>query len=180
MPSPAAKPGRKEYVMYQTKEDLLAKWETAETKAEAKSIARLRADISTARAAISDALARYRKKKLGAKSKKQATENPFEDLKEYRSLRDIQDAYGWEIISEREMDRLIALWELREDLGKQSTVYTDRVTEMLERAMRAVGDEYLDELMDYDIKVRQREREAERVARENNERTYQRERGVTL
>lgn len=163
--------------MYQTKEDLLAKWETEETKAEAREIARLRKDISTASQFIADALARYRKKKIGAKSKKQATENPFEDLKEYRSLRDIQDAYGWDMITEREMDRLTKLWELREESGKQSTVYTDRVTEMLERAMRGIGNEYLDELMDYDMKVRQREQEAERIAKENNDRTWQREWG---
>lgn len=166
--------------MYQTKEDLLAKWETAETRAEAQEISRLRKDINTAAAAIADALARYRKKKLGAKSKKQATENPFEDLKEYRSLRDIQDAYGWDIITEKEYDRLTALWELREESGKQSTVYTDRVTEMLERAMRGIGNEYMDELMDYDMKVRQREQEAERISRENNERTWKREWGEMI
>lgn len=166
--------------MYQTKKDLLTKWETAETKAEAREISKLRADISTAREFINDALARYRKKKLGAKSKKQAQENPFEDLKEYHSLRDIQDAYGWDIITEHEMDRLTKLWELREESGKQSTVYTDRVTEMLERAMRGIGDEYLDELMDYDTKVRHREQEAERLARENNERTWKRERGEII
>ena len=43
------------------------------------------------------------------RSKKAATENPFADLEGYNSQKDIQDAYGWELISEAEMDRLNAL-----------------------------------------------------------------------
>lgn len=164
--------------MYQTKEDILKKWETTETKAEAREIDQLRKDISKARGVIAEALTQYRKKKLKAKSKKQAEENPFEDLKGYDRKIDILDAYGYGCITEHEKDRLEELWDLREQSGRNSTKYTDRVTEMLERAMDSVGDLYVDQLFEYDMKVRRMHKEAEKTARENNERTFQREHGV--
>lgn len=166
--------------MYQTKEDILKKWETFETKAEASEIAQLRKDIATARQAIADTLTNYRKKKLKAKSKKQAEENPFEDLKDYDRKIDILDAYGYGCITEREKDRLEELWDLREQSGRKSTVYTDRVTEMLERAMNRIGDVYEEQLFEYEMKVQQRNKEAARIAAENNERTWQREQGVKI
>lgn len=161
---------------YQTKQDILAKWETQESRQEAREIAALKKDIATAQASIQDALDRYRKQKLRAKSKKAAKEDPFAELTDYSSRQDIQDAYGWGIITEAEMDRLQELWDLREEGGKTG-VYRDRVTDMLERALRSVGDEFSDQLCDYARRVSLRGKEAEKVARENNERTWQREHG---
>lgn len=160
---------------YTTKNDILAKWETKESKAEAREIADIRKDIATARAYVSDALDRYKKAKLRLKSKKQAQEDPFADLAPYTRREQIRDDYGWEIITEKEMDRLMALWDLREKGQSQDGVYRDRVTDMLERAMNSIGDEYQEHLFDYDQKRRQMEKEAETIARENNERTWQRE-----
>lgn len=161
---------------YQTKQDILDKWETPESRQEAREIQAIKKDIETAQASIQDALDRYRKAKLRAKSKKAAKEDPFAELADYTSRQDIQDAYGWGIITEAQMDRLQELWDLREE-GGQDGVYRDRVTEMLERAKRNVGDEFIEQLCDYARKVSLRGQEAEKVARENNERTWQREHG---
>ena len=157
-----------------TKKEVMEKWETNESRMEATQMAAIRKDIKTAKSYIADALARYRKAKLKAKSKKKAGEDPFAELAEYESRQQIQDAYGWDFITEAKMDRLLELWDLREQGAKEDGVYHDRVTEMLERAMRGVGDEFADVLFDYDQRRRAMEREAEAVARENNERTWQR------
>jgi len=157
---------------FETKEDILAKWETPETKAEAKEIAGIRKDIATARTHISDALARYRKAKLKARSKKQAQEKPFAELEGYPTRESIRDEYGWDLITEARMYHLFDLWDLREKCGKQETVYRDRVTDMLERAMNLLGDEFQEQLLEYDIKRKRIEQEAERIARENNERSW--------
>lgn len=158
-----------------TKQDVLEKWANDKTRARDREVDGIRKDISTARSYIQDALDRYRKKKLKARSKKQAAENPFAELEEYGSRQQIQDAYGWEFITEARMDKLLELWDLRERGGSQEDgLYRDRVTEMLERALRSVGEEYQDELFNYDMEKRAREQEAETVARENNQRTWER------
>ncbi len=160
---------------YQMKDDILAKWDSAEHRAKAQSMKTLQKDISTARGIIADGLANYRKKKLRAKSKKEAAENPWKDLEDYRSERDIEDAYGWEFISEAEMWRLKELWKLREE-SKHQPVFQDRVTEMLEYAMRCASDHYDEELYVWKEEERRRENEAAKVARENNERAAARSR----
>lgn len=165
---------------YQTKNDILAKWDTPERRQEAKEIGAIRKDITTAYKYLTDALARYRKDKTKAKSKKAAQENPGAELEGYTSLEQIRDDYGWEIITEEKMYRLMELWELRETQAKKDTVYHDRVTDMLEKAAAALGEEYQDKLFDYEQRQAAIEREAEAVARENNERTWQREHGQRL
>lgn len=158
-----------------TKEDVLEVWASDKTRAKDREIAAIRKDIQKATGCIQDALDRYRKTKTRARSKKAAAENPFAELEGYESRQQIQDAYGWEFITEARMDRLLELWDLREQSGAQDDgIYRDRVTEMLERAMNAVGAEYIDQLAEYDMAKREREREAEKVARENNQRTWQR------
>lgn len=160
---------------YQSTEDILAKFETQDSRKEAREIAAIRKDILTARGAIADALARYRKQKLRARSKRKAEENPFAELDDYRSKTDIQDAYGNDFISEATMDRLIELWDLREKSTKNDGQYHDRVTEMLQVAMNAVGETYIDQLQEHDKKMADLRKQAEQIARDNNERTWQRE-----
>lgn len=160
---------------YQTADDILAKCETQESRMEAREIAGIRKDIQTATMAITDALARYRKTKTRARSKKKATENPFSELDDYSSRIDIQNAYGYDIISEATMDRLLELWDLREDSTRSDGLYHDRVTDMLQAAINSVGSEYIDRLGEYDLRQRKLRQQAEQIARENNERTYQRE-----
>jgi len=70
------------------------------------------------------------------------------------------------MISEAEMDRLWTLWDLREE-SKSKTALEDRVTEMLELAIRAAGKQYTEKLLDYDARRSKMRREAENVARAN-------------
>ena len=136
-----------------------------EQKDERYRIEQIIKDRDTARKYIKDALARYRKDKTRSRSKAKA-EDPFADLEPYSSREDIRDAFGWEIITEKEMDRLIKLWDLREE-SKNKTTLEDRVTEMLELAFRACGSEYDEEILDYEKKRADQWHEAERIAREN-------------
>lgn len=168
---------------YQTAEDILKKWElTKEQKAEATEVAEIKKAIGTARAAIHDAKARYIKQRLRSKSKKQADEDPFAELKDYESREQIRDAYGWEIITEAKMDKLMELWDAREESRKKtgSTVFEDYVTRMLDTAWAAVGEEHRDRIEAYDRQEKQRQETAERIARENNERTRRREAGLIV
>ena len=118
----------------------------------------IKKDISTARGIINDALTRYIKKQLGAGNKKQAEDMSlmFKELEEYKSEREIQDAYGWDIITEKEMDHLISLWRKREKYVNENGKYQDRVTDMVKQAMYNVGDSYIDFLTETE--------EAERIA----------------
>ena len=120
----------------------------------------IKKDISTARGIIGDALTRYIKKKLNARSKKQAEDMAlmFKDLEEYGSEREIQDAYGWDIITEKEADRLIDLWRKREKYVNENGKYQDRVTDMVQRAIYGIGDNFIDFLTETE--------EAERIANE--------------
>lgn len=138
---------------------------TQQVKDERYRIEQIKKDRDTARKYIKDALARYRKDKTRSRSKAKA-EDPFADLEPYSSREDIRDAFGWEIITEKEMDRLIKLWDLREE-SKNKTTLEDRVTEMLELAFRACGSEYDEEILDYEKKRADQWHEAERIAREN-------------
>lgn len=151
-----------------TAEAVMEHWDknsTKEQKDERYRIEQIKKDRDTARKYIKDALARYRKDKTRSRSKAKA-EDPFADLETYSSREDIRDAFGWEIITEKEMDRLIKLWDLREE-SKNKTTLEDRVTEMLELAFRACGSEYDEEILDYEKKRADQWHEAERIAREN-------------
>ena len=129
---------------------------------------RIRRDLATADELIKDAAARYKKKKLSARSKKQAEElaTMFVDLEEYGSPDEIQDAYGYGNISERERYRLMGLWEAREQARQNNGIFADRVTEMLEIARRVIGDKYRDKLdladtMEAIVKQQQEQRRRE-------------------
>ena len=109
---------------------------------------RIRRDLATADELIKDAIARHKKRKLSARSKKQAEElaTMFVDLDGYDGPDDIQDAYGYGSITERERDRLMSLWEAREQARHNNGIFTDRVIEMLEIARRVISDKYRDQL----------------------------------
>lgn len=109
---------------------------------------------NTAEFWIKDAIARYVKKKSAARSKKAATEKDallkskkFEPLTEYSSKQDIIDAYGWGVITESMCDRLQSLWDEREELKRKvaNGVYTDPVTECLNRAIDFVRGIYMED-----------------------------------
>lgn len=162
-----------------TKEEILAFWrqhESVEAKMERKEAEALKKDIQTAQTAIKDAIARYRKVKLRARSKAKANgESPFRELEDYASIEDIRNAYGYEMISEKEMERLMTLWELREQADRKSGPYTDRVTEMLELASQVIWKAYGEKVMQYDEKICAMSKEAGRIAEENFQRDLRRE-----
>lgn len=126
-----------------TKEEVLQVLQGEDFRNQRREIRAIQRDIATARGVITDGIARYKKARLRVRNQKAATENPFADLEGYNSQKDIQDAYGWELISEAEMDRLNALWVAREVSLSSSGKYEDRVTQMLERALNLVADEYI-------------------------------------
>lgn len=105
----------------------------------------IRRDMAVARAWVEDALLRYVKQKVRARSKKQAADmaGRFAVLNDYGSEDDIHDAFGWGSITENECNRLLELWRLREECVNQDGKYEDRVTEMVRRAMGHIGEEYL-------------------------------------
>ena len=96
---------------FTTAQEILSLWaknETPEARRERLEIKALRRDLETAQEGIQEAIARYRKVKLRARSKKQANSpDVFAELDAYSSQEDIRTAYGYEMISESEMDRLM-------------------------------------------------------------------------
>jgi len=79
-------------------------WRTWEREVKA-----IRKDIAAARKIIADGLARYKKKMLKARSLKQVEElSMFTELDGYSSKQEIQDAYGWEVITDEKMHRLLS------------------------------------------------------------------------
>lgn len=122
----------------------------------AHEVGELRKDIYFARSIVRDALKTYVKKQLKARSKKQTEDVAamFAELDIYGNVEDIRTAYGWESITAAEMDRLINLWELRVNYDKQSGRYSDRVTDMIERAISRIGDEYEEGIYEFDERMR--------------------------
>ena len=129
----------------------------AEQQREAKAI---HSDIQKALAIIRDAKHRYIKSKLRLKSKKHAAdaEQLFADLAEFSSTDDIQNAYGYADISDSERERLMNLWEEREQHTKDGKKYRDRVIEMLDKAASRIGDEYEEFLYEAEMVARENER----------------------
>lgn len=98
-----------------------------------------------ARSIVNDAQLRYKKKKLNARNKKQAADMQlmFADIKDYRNEEDIRDAYGWDIITEKEMNRLIELWRTKEKYLDENGKYSDPVTDLLDEIMEKLYEPYL-------------------------------------
>lgn len=129
----------------------------------------IRKDISTARGVINEGMLRYVKKKIGARNKAQAAdmELMFKDLEMYESESEIQDAYGWEFISEKECDRLIALWRKRKQYVADSGKFSDRVTQMLQHAMDGIGEEFIDFLNETASAEQTAEKQRKEIEKEN-------------
>lgn len=143
-----------------------------EKEREAKAI---RKDIMTARNVILDGITRYKKKMLRARSKREAEDlSVFDALKDYTSEREIQDAYGWEFISEAQYERLIEMWRAREKYIDEQGKFSDRVTQMLDRAVGSCGEELLETLEEFDAMKRQLEADIKRIERENRDNDYKR------
>lgn len=126
-------------------------------------------DCSTARGIINDAMQRYIKKKLNARSKKQAADMGlmFADLADYKSENDILDAYGYDCITEREYERLLDLWRAREKFVDENGKYSDRVTELVQVAMNSVGEQYYDFLAETEAAEQEKRKRQIEIEREN-------------
>ena len=135
----------------------------------------LRADLRKAGELITSAVIRYRKEKLKKKSLKKAEEDDaFAELNDYTSREDIRNCYGYDMITENEMNRLFYMWDLREEQRqkKNREVYEDEVTKMLFYASNAIEDKYRDrkeELEEIEYKAMA---EARRRAQVLNESRY--------
>ena len=117
-------------------------------------------DIQRAYKIINDAKIKYIKTKLKAKSKKHAENMDllFADLADYACKVEIQDYYGGGYISRKEYERLVDLWDEREQYAKDGALYRDRVVEMLEKAIEHIGDGYEDFLYDAEMTARENKR----------------------
>lgn len=113
---------------------------------------------------------------LKARNKKQAEETSllFKDLEPYRNQEDIRDAYGWDFISEKEMDRLMALWEAREKFIDENGKFRDRVTDLVQTAINGIGQEYIDFLTDIEEAEYFLQRQKKELEKENTRRDYER------
>lgn len=147
-----------------------------ELRQEGREAKAIHKDIATARGLIQDALNRYLKKKVGARNKKQLEDQAalFAEVEQFSCQEEIRDHYGWAWITENEMRRLLDLWDAQEVARENAGRYTDRVTELLRRAMDKLGEEYLDLLSQADNHLRQFEADLERIERENAQHTYER------
>ena len=91
----------------------------------------------------------------------------FKDLADYKSENDIQDAYGFDCISEKEYDRLIDLWRKREKYVDENGKFSDRVTELVQIAMNAIGEKYIDFLNGTEEAERAKREHEKEIEREN-------------
>lgn len=115
-------------------------------KEQQREAASLKKDISKASGLINDSINRYVKMKLKARSKKQAEDMKalFADLEPYGSKNEIQDSYGFADMTMKEYDRLMLLWDEREQYVENGKKYCDRVVEMLTYAKERIIDKYVD------------------------------------
>lgn len=131
-----------------------------------------------ASALINDAKARYIKEKTRARSKKAAIVKDgilksarFDALSEYERFEDIQEAYGYDIIDEKERDRLEALWIERQNIQNKTEdgIYQDDVTKTLDAAWIFLQDYREDEVQKLEsvgIEFKRQREEADREASE--------------
>jgi hypothetical protein len=154
-----------------TKSELMAEWASQpdQLKKE-REVKAVRKAMGDARAAIQDGLTRYVKKKTKARSMAKAESDPFSELAGWESVEQIQNAYGYDEITADKRDKLLDLWEAREAAQNNRKAgdnkYHDLVTEMLETAIRRVGNEYADLLFEHDQQCREAEKQCEQLAAE--------------
>lgn len=100
---------------------------------------------ATALDLIADAKARYIKQKVKAKSRKLTKERnallnspKYEVLNDFRYREDINTAFGFALITSREQERLLDLWDEREEIIEHidaNGFFGDDVTEALGNAI---------------------------------------------
>ena len=139
---------------------------------------------------LRDAIARYVKEKTRARSKKAAQERDeilkssrFDRLKEYDRFQDIQECYGWDLITEKERDELEALWIERENLKNhtdENGIYQDLVTKALRNAEIFLMELWEEDIQkaeamrkQFDDEIKEAEEEWQRIKEQNRkEKSY--------
>ena len=139
--------------------------------AEAKNAARNRAIYL-----LQDAKARYVKEKTRARSKKAAMDREemlksprFKCLEEYERKEDIMDAYGWDIITSADVDRLEALWDEREQIKNHvddNGDYSDLVTKALWEAHKTLIELWQDEIDEAEVTAKKWKEERQKAEME--------------
>lgn len=100
---------------------------------------------------IDKAKVQYVKRQIKARNKKQVEEQEeyFADVKDYTSIEQIRDDYGWELISEDEMYRLMDKWEAYRTAKQNNNRYRDAVTDMLDLAISQIRQKYREQTDEY-------------------------------
>ena len=134
----------------------------------AKQAERLKKDVNTAALIIKDGLAKYKKNKLKARSKKQAEDSRamFAELDEFASMEEIHDFYGYGGISEKEYYRLCDLWELREKYSNSKMEFEDGVTKLLDGAVNFIETLFFDEISEVEDALWREKKEREEIAKQ--------------
>ena len=94
-------------------------------------------------------LAKITRKLMDQEEKRQSKSNTKRDkaLEDYRNKNEILDAYGMGCITEKQMDRLMDMWDEREQQTAPDKAYQDRITlvsefyEMAKEIIRNNGGE---------------------------------------
>lgn len=138
----------------------------------------LRDDMRKAREYISKCKQRYMKDKLKKKSMAEVNaDDMWKDLEPYNTRRDIENFYGFDGISAEEFDRLIELWDLREEQrekNKGKPEYEDNITVMLDWAMNHLEGAFkrkIEELEETEAIV---QRDVREIVYKHNEQVRQR------
>lgn len=125
---------------------------------------------------LQDAKARYVKEKTRARSKKAAMDREemlksprFKCLDDYERREDIMDAYGWDIISSADVDRLEALWDEREQIKNHvddNGDYSDLVTKALWEAHKVLMELWQDEIDEAEVTAKKWKEERQKAEME--------------
>ncbi len=66
----------------------------------------------------------------------------FKDLDVYSSRGEIDTAYGWDMITAKERERLLDLWDAREKYVAASGEFRDDITDLLQAAITGLSAPY--------------------------------------
>lgn len=123
---------------------------SSKVRDELAELEKLREDIRTAQKFIEDTKTKYLKVKLKKKTLNAVKEeDPFEELAAWPNRESIREAYGYDMISEKEMDRLMDLWDLRKEQEGKSRgkpAYEDNVTIALDWAKQRIQGAFRERL----------------------------------
>ena len=133
----------------------------------------LREDIRKAQEYIIKCKQRYLKDKLKKRTMADAVnEDPFKELEEWETRESIRDAYGYEMITEEQLDHLMNLWELREEQkrkNKGKAEYEDDITIALDWALSHLHGAFKDKIAELEETEAIVQRDVNQIVYKHNE-----------